>query len=143
MPIRPENKARYPKDWPQISLRIRERAGQKCEECGIPNYELGGRDENGDWYKADPLGCDGNMPLPGQFSRCTRNGVTKQLRIVKIILTVAHLDHQPENCADDNLRAWCQRCHNRYDMAMRRAGIRERQRAKAAAADLFCEGVQS
>ena len=30
MPIRPENKARYPKDWKQISLRIRARADNKC-----------------------------------------------------------------------------------------------------------------
>ena len=48
------------------------------------------------------------------------------LRIVRIILTVAHLDHVPENCADDNLKALCQRCHNLYDAKMRRAGIRER-----------------
>lgn len=31
MPIRPENKARYPKDWPAISKRIRERSGGRCE----------------------------------------------------------------------------------------------------------------
>ena len=39
----------------------------------------------------------------------------------------------------DNLRALCQRCHNRYDAPMRRAGIAARQRAKSAAADLFDE----
>ena len=33
----------------------------------------------------------------------------------KVILTVAHLDHNPANNADDNLAALCQRCHNRYD----------------------------
>lgn len=33
----------------------------------------------------------------------------------KVVLTVAHLDHNPANCADDNLRALCQRCHLRYD----------------------------
>jgi hypothetical protein len=27
MPIKPENKSRYPKDWPLIRERIRERAG--------------------------------------------------------------------------------------------------------------------
>lgn len=35
--------------------------------------------------------------------------------IIMIVLTVAHLDHTPENCSPDNLRALCQRCHNRYD----------------------------
>jgi hypothetical protein len=33
----------------------------------------------------------------------------------KVILTVAHLDHNPQNCADNNLKALCQRCHLTYD----------------------------
>lgn len=99
MPIRPENKARYPKDWKQISLRIRDRAGNKCEDCGVDNYSI-------------------------------RDGS-------KIVLTVAHLDHTPENCADDNLKAWCQRCHNRYDAPTRARGIKQRRREAAAIADLL------
>ena len=39
----------------------------------------------------------------------------------KVILTVAHLDHQPENCDYDNLMAMCQRCHLRYDAHHHRA----------------------
>ena len=35
--------------------------------------------------------------------------------MVKVVLTIAHLDHTPENCAPENLRALCQACHNRYD----------------------------
>jgi 5-methylcytosine-specific restriction endonuclease McrA len=103
MPIRPENKARYPKDWKAISLRIRERAGNKCEQCGAANG-----------------------------STVDRNG-----KLVVIVLTVAHLDHTPENCADDNLRAWCQKCHNSYDMPERRRGIAERSKAAKALGDLF------
>lgn len=38
----------------------------------------------------------------------------------KVVLTIAHLDHTPENCEDWNLRALCQRCHNRYDMPFRK-----------------------
>jgi hypothetical protein len=59
------------------------------------------------------------------------------LRIVRIVLTVAHLDHTPENCDPSNLRAWCQRCHNRYDAAHRRDGIRRRARESAAVGDLL------
>jgi 5-methylcytosine-specific restriction endonuclease McrA len=33
----------------------------------------------------------------------------------RVVLTVAHLDHDPQNCSDENLRALCQRCHLRYD----------------------------
>ena len=31
MPIKPENKGRYPKDWKAISTAIRERAAGRCE----------------------------------------------------------------------------------------------------------------
>jgi hypothetical protein len=104
MPIRPENRARYPKDWKAISLRIRhERASNKCECDG----ECGG----------DHIG------------RCSVvNGTRHPITGSVVVLTVAHLDHTPENCADDNLKAMCQRCHNRYDMPMRRAGIAQRKR---------------
>jgi hypothetical protein len=141
MPIRPENRSRYPKDWPKISQRIRQRARNHCEWCGIKNYSLGGRLENGKWLPAQPTGDNGlrlTWPKPGETSWCG-NGETEgcaRLKVVKIVLTVAHLDHTPENCSDDNLRALCQRCHNLYDAKMRRDGIRERSRAKAAVGDL-------
>ena len=32
-----------------------------------------------------------------------------------VVLTVAHLDHQPENCDPANLMAMCQACHLAYD----------------------------
>ncbi len=141
MPIRPENKSRYPKNWHEISLQIRERAGQKCEECGVPNRQLGGRDESGNWWRAKPTGDNGmqlTWPTEGSEAWCESDGrEPRRLRIVRIVLTVAHLDHKPENCDPENLRAWCQRCHNRYDAPMRRAGIKERARAQAAVGDLF------
>ena len=32
-----------------------------------------------------------------------------------VVLTVAHLDHNPANCDYDNLKALCEKCHNAYD----------------------------
>ena len=32
-----------------------------------------------------------------------------------VVLTTAHLDHNPMNNSPENLRALCQRCHLRYD----------------------------
>lgn len=106
MPIRPENRNRYPADWKAISLSVREAAGWRCE--GSPAYP-DCRVENGEEIRAGVI----------------------------VVLTVAHLDHQPENCASENLRAWCQRCHNTYDAPMRAAGIRERARQAMGCADLF------
>lgn len=40
MPIRPENKARYPKDWKLRSRFVRfYRAKNRCEWCGCENYQ--------------------------------------------------------------------------------------------------------
>lgn len=93
MPIRAENRERYPEDWPAISRRIRfDRAQGRCEcrgECGRGTHE--GRCPNSHGGLAYGTGST-------------------------VILTVAHLDHVPENCADENLRAMCQGCHLHYDL---------------------------
>jgi hypothetical protein len=113
MPIRPENRARYPADWPAISARIRfQRAGNRCECAGECGTEHGDR-------------CDAVNRQPHPATRSM------------VVLTVAHLNHRPEDCADANLRAMCQRCHNRYDAPMRRAGIRQRRRDELAIGTLL------
>ena len=33
MPIKPENRGRYPENWPEIRARILARAGNRCEQC--------------------------------------------------------------------------------------------------------------
>jgi 5-methylcytosine-specific restriction endonuclease McrA len=43
----------------------------------------------------------------------------------RVVLTIAHLDHTPENCAGENLKALCQKCHNKYD-AKHRAQTKKR-----------------
>lgn len=106
MPIRPEERARYPKNWPEIRKRIQIRAGDKCERCGVPNHERIIRTLDG-W----------------EFALSDEEGA------VYIICTTAHLNHIPEDCRDDNLRFWCQKCHNGYDAKHRAAGIRERKNA--------------
>jgi hypothetical protein len=80
MPIKLENKMKYPTNWKQISKHIRfVRAGNKCEKCGAENYKP--------------------HPITGS----------------KVILTVGHLDHNPENNDLKNLQAMCQRCHLNHD----------------------------
>ena len=55
MPIRAENRARYPVDWREISRRVRDEAGQKCEQCGAPNGVLIRRAKTTDGYPAFAL----------------------------------------------------------------------------------------
>jgi len=56
---------------------------------------------------------------------------------VYIVLTIAHLDHDPTNNNQDNLRALCQRCHNRYDSERRKANARRTRRSRKAIKELF------
>jgi 5-methylcytosine-specific restriction endonuclease McrA len=98
MPIRKENRGRYPKHWKAIRASILERAANRCEgspawpDCRVAN----------------------GAPHPVTGSR--------------VVLTIAHLNHTPENCDPANLRAWCQRCHNTYDAPHRQAGRSSRRK---------------
>jgi hypothetical protein len=52
-------------------------------------------------------------------------------RMYPVVLTVAHLDHNPANCDPANLRAWCQPHHLRYDAKHHaRSAAQTRQRRK-------------
>lgn len=145
MPIRASEKARYPKEWPAISQRIRQRAGGRCEFCGVANYALGGRRKSdGAWMPAHPKGerlLRLEWPKPGEVWWCgdTENQGTAKLKIVRIVLTVAHLDHTPENCADENLKALCQRCHLVYDAKHHAKNAAATRRAALNIADMFAE----
>ena len=105
MPIRAENKDRYPDNWPEIRQSILDRAGNCCEVCGVPNYAVGYRNPDGAFVEISH-----NQPIV----RATPEfWVGKPgLEAFKIVLTVMHLDHTPENCDPANLKAACQSCHN-------------------------------
>lgn len=77
--------SRYPANWKDIRRAIRERAG----DCG-----------------------EGSPAYP----HCrARNGEPHPVTGSRVVLTIAHLDHDPGNCDPANLRAWCQRGHTTYD----------------------------
>jgi hypothetical protein len=91
VPIRPENRDRYPADWPEISRAAKERAGWRCAcagECGRSTHT--GRCPN---VHGQPAYGTGSL----------------------VVLTTAHLDHTPENCDPSNLVPMCQGCHLHYD----------------------------
>lgn len=114
----------YPKDWNEISARIRhERAKDKCERCGVPNHAVGARDRFGKWHDEDSIhslqsDC-GEALFCGEFPH-----------MVKIILTVAHLDQNPANNDEKNLAALCQRCHLNHDRPFNMPKIRATWRRK-------------
>lgn len=118
MPIRPENRGRYPSDWAEISTGIKDRAGWRCE-------------------------CRGECGRGSHLGRCpNRHGMPAYGTGANVVLTTAHLDHTPENCDPDNLRAMCQGCHLHYDRDHHAATARAtREAARAAAGELPIAGL--
>lgn len=118
MPIRPENKSRYPADWPAISLAAKEAAGWRCA-------------------------CTGQCGRGTHHGRCpNRHGQPAYGTGTTVVLTTAHLNHQPEDVRPDNLVAMCQGCHLHHDRAHHRVtAALTRAAGLAAAGQLALEPV--
>jgi tRNA(Ile)-lysidine synthase TilS/MesJ len=56
---------------------------------------------------------------------------------IKIVLTVAHLNHDIADNSDDNLAALCQLHHLRHDIDHHRANAKETNRKKKGLQNLF------
>jgi len=116
---------KYPDNWhSEIRPRILARAGNRCEWCGLENGAVGARTQDGSF-----------LPMHGvsyaeakQMEQDDPGDAEPEQRIIKIVLTIAHHpDPDPQNCADDNLVALCQRCHNRLDAPMRAANRKHKR----------------
>lgn len=108
MPINKELKKLYPKNWREISNTIKfVRAQGRCE------FTIGER-------------------------RCpARHGQIHPVTGARVVLTTAHLDHNPTNNDPSNLRAGCQLCHNRHDAAHRTESRKATRRARKQTLELF------
>lgn len=111
MPIKPENAKRYPANWKAIRAEVLERARHRCE--GSP-----------------------------KFPDCRVQNYSKHPDTgSRVVLTIAHLDHIPENVGESgnrpNLRAWCQRCHLAYDHEYHQRNSFLTRRANKRTAELF------
>lgn len=111
MPILAENKHRYPYNWGEIREQILKRAKNRCEFCGVDNHKYIVRYSDEDYEVFDEY-----MEAIDRAAEIEWNDPDVYIKkIPKIVLTIAHLDHAPENNDPKNLKALCQRCHNRYD----------------------------
>ena len=100
-------RARYPDNWDAIALQVKHAANWCCEHCQRPCRQ-----------PSEPLAAflarvkrwrQGQTPLPPTFDAAPR----------RYLLTVAHLDQQPNNQDPDNLKALCTVCHLRFDSQFR------------------------
>ena len=112
MVFRPE---RYPKNWKEIRASILARAENRCERCRAPNRALIARgcERHADTYMLE----DGKVfhADTGEALGIARGSEYEAGSFVRVVLTVAHLDHVEANNDLSNLQALCQRCHLRHD----------------------------
>ncbi len=98
---------RYPPDWPAIRARIRARAEDRCEWCGVPN---------GVWICRWPF-------APAQYDywedileEADDEEFDLWRRPVRVVCTTAHLPGYPKESGEPaGLAFLCQRCHLNLD----------------------------
>ena len=113
--MKKERQKLYPTNWAFISADIRfNRAQNRCEECGVQNGAITYTDHQGKREEATFDQLDQLYRII-QSSGLNEKAVLKKLRLTKIILTVAHLDHDESNNDYFNLKALCQRDHFKHD----------------------------
>jgi 5-methylcytosine-specific restriction endonuclease McrA len=79
-----KHKERYPEDWEEIALEVKEKADWTCSKCGLVCF-----------------------PSDVKYNQ------DKSLRAM-LTLTVHHADYDPSNNHPDNLIPLCSACHLWY-----------------------------
>lgn len=112
----PINYSKYPPNWKtEIVPAIDKRSKGRCEECGLRNYQTVYS------IKLNIKDVDGRYKLRTLWFRdyfdAKREGGMQNIKFVKVVLTVAHLDHDEENhdVEQDRLKHLCQICHLRHN----------------------------
>jgi len=121
VPIARELRHFYGRVWQTVTRpRILKRAGHKCEHCGKPNHRrvyVWSSSPGSQYWTLTKIrqvwrycefnGAAGNFVLFGRQWRTARR--------IRVVLTIAHLNHTPGDDRDENLKAFCQWCHLNYD----------------------------
>lgn len=137
----PCNYKDYPPNWKtEIRPAILQRDGHKCKFCQVPDRAWICRgmwdgvdvwqNDDGQIFRADN-GEDFGEAYVGEVWSEKDGG------LVKVILTVAHLDNDLSNNDYSNLAALCQRCHNRHDKGHRQKNAAETRRKNKGLQRLF------
>ena len=117
--------------------------GAKCRQCGKPDRMMvwvvsQGLPRRQFWVPEESLWKSGwRDSLNG--SELSYVAFTNAPRLIRVKIGVAHLDHNPANRFEYNLRALCQWCHLHYDAPHHKASRAER---KDAGRPLLTEAVR-
>ena len=137
----PIDYSKYPANWKtEIRPAILARANHRCEQCLVPNYAIilrgtwngqpAYQDDDGYIYHAE-TGQKVGADYVGEMDETGRRPMTK------IILTIAHLDHDTANNEPENLKALCQYHHLAYDKHLHQSNSRETRNKKRKQTELI------
>lgn len=128
MPIRPELRKLYRgPEYRERRKRILERAGNRCEQCGVPNNSDIDRANGGWWLEVKFKPGMTGVELKWRDEHGTHVIPLKdpKMRGVRVVLAVAHLNNDPEDNREENLRAYCQWCHLHHDLPVHQAHAKQ------------------
>jgi len=142
----PCNYKLYPKDWKAIRAEVLKRAGDRCERCKVLNKDhvWRGKIEGRAVYQAATM----EVYCAETGQQLSEHGLdlgimegTNGNSLTKVVLTISHTDHDVTNNGEPgnrpNLKALCQRCHNRHDQKYRQANAAKTRKMKSGVQDLF------
>ena len=116
---------KYPPNWKtEIVPRILKRADNECEVCGLEN----GQEVYSVNFYLKKYGYK-KIWLQNKKDVERIKHLAENYKIIKVVLTVAHLDHDELNhdIKDDRLKAMCQYCHLNYDAKEKQRRIHEKE----------------
>lgn len=133
--------SKYPANWKtEIRPAILKRAKDCCEICGLKNGLLISRDNKNGLVK-DLI--DGPVWEYDEMGKLVHSDVSWRLsdwdsfHHARVVLTIAHLDHDVKNNDYGNLQALCQKCHLDLDRVQHRTNARNTVNNKKGLQDMF------
>ena len=134
--------SKYPADWKEIRRRTLNRANNRCEQCNVRNRDWVWRGTaNG---KPIYQTADLNVYCAETGAHLSESGLDISMdvgengdKLTRIVLTIAHKDHDIANNDDGNLAAWCQRCHLAHDRELHTANARATREKKMGLQSMF------
>jgi hypothetical protein len=139
MPIRPELRRFYGREWHEVTRpRILKREGHRCKHCRVPNH-TDVRRTGGYWLEERASWKEGRVrQWRDTRGRPVRRKPAGKLRRVRIVLCLAHLNNLSGDDRDENLAALCQWCHLTLDRLYHK---RMREERKDRARPLLSEAL--
>lgn len=118
----PMDKSKYPTNWDEIAHEVKERAGWKCEECGLEHGKYIVRVPGSSRWFTFEDDCNYYDEKGQPVDRYRLHESVLDAKETRVVMTVHHKGvdkpdgspgdrHDKMDCRPENLVCLCQRCH--------------------------------